>query len=358
MRSNVIYSVYNFMIGFDIIRTLIVRRNDAGQRLDKFLTKTLINIPKSLLYKYFRLKSFKVNGVRAGAETVLCEGDVITLYISDEFFPGAELALSEGEKYADVRLDLKENEIIYEDDNIIIIDKPQGETVHSSAPDEEEKNGDRAFLIDRVIGYLFKKGEYIPETEQSFTPSLCHRLDRNTGGLIICAKNAEALRIMNTKIRDREIKKTYFCETCGVPVNKSGILRDFLYKDKAKNRVYIFKNREEAKRALKIKYDDDIKTVITKYNTERVMGDNALVSVELITGRTHQIRAHMAYIGCPLVGDGKYGVSHGKKYGDNFQHLYAYSLCFDFETESGILEYLNGKRFVGGGAEFMKKYGI
>lgn len=345
------------MIGFDIIRTLTVRRNDAGQRLDKFLTKTLINIPKSLLYKYFRLKSFKVNGVRAGAETVLCEGDVITLYISDEFFPGAEPSQSESKKYSDTLLDLKEKEIIYEDENIIIIDKPRGETVHPASPEEEEK-GERVFLIDRVIGYLFKKGEYIPENEQSFTPSLCHRLDRNTGGLIICAKNAEALRIMNEKIRDREIKKTYFCETSGVPQRKSDVLRDFHYKDKSKNRVYIFKSREDAKRALRIKYDDDIKTVITKYNTERVIGNNALVSVELITGRTHQIRAHMAYIGCPLVGDGKYGISHGKKYGDNFQHLYAYSLEFHFEKEAGILEYLSGKRFTGHGAEFMKKYGI
>ncbi len=346
------------MIGFDSIRTLSVGKNDAGQRLDRFLTKTLVNIPKSLLYKYFRLKSFKVNGVRASAETVLCEGDEITLYISDEFFPDAENAVSESEKYADARLDLMENEIIYEDENIIIVDKPQGETVHPASPDEEEEKGERVFLIDRVIGYLFKKGEYNPEKEQSFTPSLCHRLDRNTGGLIICAKNAQALRIMNEKIRDREIKKTYFCETAGVPKQKSGILRDFHYKDKAKNRVYIFKTREDAKRALGIKYDDDIKTVITKYNTERVIGENALISVELITGRTHQIRAHMAYIGCPLVGDGKYGISHGKKYGDNFQHLYAYSLKFSFEKESGILEYLSGKRFTGHGAKFMRKYGI
>jgi 23S rRNA pseudouridine955/2504/2580 synthase len=172
----------------------------------------LTNIPKSLLYKYFRLKSFKVNGKRANAETVLCEGDIITLYISDEFFPDAGEAVSESEKYADTRLDLEKNEIVYEDENIIIIDKPQGETVHPSEPDEQEKNGERFFLIDRVTGYLFKKGEYIPENEQSFTPSLCHRLDRNTGGLIICAKNAQTLRIMNEKIRNREIKKTYFLD--------------------------------------------------------------------------------------------------------------------------------------------------
>lgn len=343
------------MNGYDIIRKLYVNKNDKGQRLDKFLTKTLVNIPKNLLYKYFRLKSFKVNGIKASAETVLSEGDEITLYISDEFFPDAENVKKDSVKYTESRYNLTVDEIVYEDENIIIADKPQGETVHASDPCEDGKN-QGTYLIDRIIGYLYKKGEYNPETEQSFTPSLCHRLDRNTGGLIICAKNSETLRIMNRKIRDREITKTYYCETVGVPNPKSGILKHFHYKDKKQNRVYIFKTAEEAKKAMRIKYDDDIKTVITKYKTEKISGENALVSVELITGRTHQIRAHMAYIGCPLVGDGKYGISHGKKYGDNFQHLYAFSLKFEFSTDSGILSYLDGMEFKGRGAEFMGKY--
>ena len=343
------------MNGFDNIRKLYVNRNDSGQRLDKFLTKTLVNIPKNLLYKYFRLKSFKVNGTKANAEMILNEGDEITLYISDEFFPNADETKKDSEKYSEPRYDLKESEIVYEDENILIIDKPQGETVHQSDPDEESaKQG--TYLIDRVIGYLYKKGEYDPETEQSFTPSLCHRLDRNTGGLIICAKNAESLRIMNQKIKDREIQKIYYCETVGVPKPQNGLLKHFHYKDKKQNRVYIFDTVQDAKRALRIKYDDDIKTVITKYKTEKCTKENALLSIELITGRTHQIRAHMAYIGTPLVGDGKYGISHGKKYGDNFQHLYAYSLKFLFTTEAGILSYLNGKEFCGHGADFMRKY--
>ena len=343
------------MIGFDNIRVIVVNKNDAGQRLDKFLTKTLVNIPKSLLYKYFRLKSFKVNGARASAETVLSEGDEITLYISDEFFPDCAEQKKDTVKYSESKYNLSEIEIIYEDDNIIIVDKPQGETVHQSEPDGNSKQ-QGTYLVDRIIGYLFKKGEYNPEKEQSFTPSLCHRLDRNTGGLIICAKNAESLRVMNRIIKDREIKKTYYCETVGVPNPKSGILKHFHYKDKKQNRVYIFKTKEDAKRALRIKYDDDIKTVITKYSTVSYTKDNALVSVELITGRTHQIRAHMAYIGTPLVGDGKYGVVHSKKYGDNFQHLYAYSLKFELTGDSGILSYLNGNEFVGNGADFIFKY--
>ncbi len=343
------------MTGLDEIRKLYVNKNNSGQRLDKFLTKTLVNIPKNLLYKYFRLKSFKVNGVKAAPETELFEGDEITLYISDEFIPDSEVSARNSVKYSEAKYDLRISEIVYEDENIIIVDKPQGETVHSGDSEESGKY-QGTYLIDRVIGYLFKKGEFDPRLEQSFTPSLCHRLDRNTGGLIICAKNAETLRIMNEKIKNREITKTYYCETVGIPKPSCATLKHFHYKDKKQNRVYIFDSPEDAKRALRIKYDDDIKTVITKYKIVKTLKDNALVSVELITGRTHQIRAHLAYIGTPLIGDGKYGINHGKKYGDNFQHLYAYSLRFSFKTKSGILEYLDGREFTGSGADFMKRY--
>ena len=339
------------------MRKLEVGKNDAGQRADKFLTKSLVNLPKSLLYKFLRTKHIKLNGKRCEANTQLCVGDVFTLFISDEFFPVKEL---DGfSKYSLPSLDLSPEEIAYEDENIIVIDKKAGITVHPNTEDEKpSKNGNEIYLVDKMLGYLYKKKEYLPEVENSFCPALCNRLDRNTAGLIIGAKNAESLRVMNQKIKDRELKKLYFCETLGVFDKKSATLSDFLYKDKAQNRVFIFKSREEAKKRMKIKYDDDIKTVITKYTVKGEKDGNSLVLVDLITGRTHQIRAHLAYYGHPLVGDGKYGKVHSKNSLDFYQSLYSYSVEFHFTTESGCLSYLDGMKICGKSRDFMKKYGF
>ena len=339
------------------MRKITVGKNDAGQRVDKFLTKALVNLPKSLLYKFLRTKHIKLNDKRCEANTMLCDGDVFTLYISDEFFPVKEL---EGfSKYALASLDLSEDEIAYEDENIIIIDKKSGITVHPNTEDEKpSKNGNEIYLVDKMLGYLYKKKEYVPENENSFCPALCNRLDRNTAGLIIGAKNAESLRIMNQKIRDRELKKLYFCEVLGTFDKKNATLSDFLYKDKAQNRVFIFKSRDEAKRRMKIKYDDDIKTVITKYSVKGEKDGKSLVLVDLITGRTHQIRAHLAYYGHPLVGDGKYGKVHSKNTSDFYQNLYSFCIKFDFSTDSGVISYLDGKEICGKSQNFMKKYGF
>ena len=339
------------------MRQLTVGPNDAGQRADKFLTKSLVNLPKSLLYKFLRTKHIKLNGKRCEANSVVSMGDIFTLFISDEFFPVKEL---EGfKKYELASLDLADDEIAYEDENIIIIDKKAGITVHPNTEDEKpSKSGNEIYLVDKMLGYLYKKGEYRPEEENSFCPALCNRLDRNTAGLIIGAKNAPSLRIMNQKIKDRELKKLYFCETCGIFDKKSATLSDFLYKDKERNRVFIFKTRDEAKRVMKIKYDDDIKTVITKYSVKGEKDGKSLVLVDLITGRTHQIRAHLAYYGHPLVGDGKYGKVHSKNSLDFYQSLYSYSVEFHFTTDSGVLSYLDGKKICGKSMDFMKKYGF
>ncbi len=305
------------------MRELIVGPNDAGQRLDKFITKTL-DIPMSLLYKSIRLKKIKVNRKRAENNTMLCEGDTIQCFLSEEFF---EKKVSKNSfESISVHLD-----IIYEDENILLLNKRPGVSVH------EDEDGSTNTLITHVQAYLYQKGEYLPENEQSFAPALCNRIDRNTGGIVIAAKNAEALRVMNEKIKEREIDKFYLAAVHGVPKPESATIRGFLIKDSKTNTVKVYdKNPPRG-----------AKEIITKYKVVAKKSDSALLEVELLTGRTHQIRAHMAHIGHPLVGDGKYGINkNDRAKGYKYQALYSYRLRFSFKNDAPTcLDYLNGKEF-------------
>lgn len=312
---------------------LKANNNDAGQRLDKFLSKRYKSMPSALLYKYIRTKRIKVNGKRAKENQILCAGDEILLYIPDEFTGGSR----RDEAFMRLQPRIK---VAYEDDNVIIVDKKAGMLVHS----DEGCEGDT--LIDHIKAYLYEKKEYRPEDENSFAPALCNRIDRNTSGLVIAAKNAEALRDMNDTIRERGVKKLYLAACHGFFEKKQGKMTAFLEKNAAENKVRV---REKAGR--------NTRTAELIY---RVVSENrakglSLLEIELLTGRTHQIRAQMADSGHPLLGDGKYAVNKDdRRMGYSFQALCSYSLTFDAPRAS--LEYLSGKTVTAEKPEFLKLF--
>lgn len=314
------------------MKTFIINENDAGQRLDKFLIKSVKSLPKSLMYKYIRLKRIKLNGKRCEISTRLNAGDILQLYINDEFFESPK---------ENSFLNVSDNiSVIYEDKNILLVDKPSGLVVH------EDDDNSIDTLINRIKHYLYNKKEYNPDDELSFSPSLCNRLDRNTSGIVICAKNAESLRILNQKIKDRELHKHYLCVCVGKFAKKEDTLKNYLFKDEKSKTVYIENKKKPTN-----------KQILTRYKVLKEKNNLSLLEIDLLTGRTHQIRAHLAYIGHPILGDGKYGINHvNKKYGVKTQALCSDSLTFDFETDAGILEYLNRKSFKAKLPWFVEKF--
>ena len=307
--------------------------NDAGQRVDRFLAKAFPLLPASLAQKYIRIKRIKLGGKRVERDTRLKEGDVLQLYINDEFFDKPR------EDNAYLTVAVPKLNIVYEDEHILLVDKRPGLAVH---PHDGAEYG--RTLIDHIQSYLYQKREWRPREENAFTPALCNRIDRNTGGIVIAAKTAEALRVMNQKIKDRELDKRYLAIVEGTPRPQKGTLKGYLFKDAKQNRVFVTDTPQPG-----------AKTCQTNYITLASRNGLSLVECELITGRTHQIRAQFAHAGHPLLGDGKYG-KLDKRYDRNYQALYSYKLTFCFTTDAGALEYLNGKSFQVKAVDFVQEY--
>lgn len=288
------------------METITAQKNDAGQRLDSFLKKIMPGAPASLIYKYIRTNKIKVNKKKPQNDLRIAEGDVITYY--------GDSSLIRRKEFTPHTAPL---DVVYEDGNILIVNKPPQ---MACQPDERHRSNT---LSEIIKSYLYNKGEYIPSKELSFSPALCNRIDFNTSGLCIAAKNAEALRIINEKLRLREIRRFYICVTEGVPNPREGIIKTQVSKDNAENKSQIVTcGGKEAE---------------THYKVLDTKGHQALVECEIISGRTHQIRLHLSSIGCPIKGDPKYG-SGGKG-----QYLTSHKTVFAFKTDAGILNYLKDK---------------
>ncbi len=306
--------------------------NEAGQRLDKFLRKLLKDVPLSAIFKALRKKDIRVNGKKQNEKYFLEEGDIVEIkYIQSN---------QENKEEKFIKVDPKRIKIVYEDENMLIIEKWPDVLVHSDTPNSGEPT-----LTDYVLSYLNDKGDYLPENELTFTPASCNRLDRNTSGMVIFGKSFEGLKCINEAIRDDEIRKYYYTLA-------KGKIRDGLYE------AYIVKNPET--NISKI-YDAEVKgskKIAMEISTVESNGAYSLIDIHLITGRSHQIRAHLAHLGNPIIGDNKYGDKKlnsffESKYGLNYQYLYAYKL--NFRKINGKLEYLKNKTIAAAIPPILKK---
>jgi len=298
-----------------------IAKNDAGQRLDKFLNKAMPGMPMPMIYRLIRQKKIKLNRKRAENATVLNEGDTVQVFAPPHFL--------EKELPAPILTSTVDPDVIYEDENILVMNKPSGLLVHEGDSDTKGE----ATLVRMMQDYLIRKGEYSPEKENSFAPSLVNRIDRNTSGLVLAAKNAEALRELEDIFRSRTIDKKYLCVVHGVPKKDSFIIENYLLKNEKTKTVSVYGE----------KHPKDAKYAKSGVLVKRRGINYSLLEVELFTGRTHQIRVHLSNEGHPLLGDGKYGVNKAdRQLGYSSQALCSYYVKFS-DAGSGVLGYLTGK---------------
>lgn len=313
------------------MKQYIIGENEAGQRFDKYLSKLLKEAPKSFFYKMMRKKNITLNGKKATGNEKLIPGDEVKLFLSDETF----------EKFAghkEVSRALCRLDVIYEDKDILLINKPAG--MLSQPSDSPEPS-----LVEYLIGYLLDKGEITDESLKTFKPAVCNRLDRNTSGIVAAGKSLAGLQALSALFHDRTIHKDYLCLAEGV-IKTEEYIKGYLHKDEKCNKVVLYDSKREG--ALPVE---------TEYTPWGDNGAETLLSVRLITGRTHQIRAHLASEGHPLAGDGKYGSEafnrQFRERGLHYQLLHAYRL--EFPKISGKLAHLSGRVFYAGvPEEFLK----
>lgn len=315
------------------MRQIKIDINENEQRIDRFLKKYFSNATMSFIYKMLRKKRIKLNGKKTNPEDMIYEGDEIQLYLSDETIEKFITPEKEIRNYHTL-------DIIYEDENIVLINKAKGILSHSSSNDCKEEN-----IVDEFLSYMHKSGEYTPKVGNTFSPSICNRLDRNTSGIIIGAKNYNALKEINYGLKNRNISKYYKSIVKG-DVEQDQRLEGFLIKNESNNKVSISKNEL-----------DESKDIRTDIRVLKRNGEYSLLEINLITGRTHQIRAHLSSIGHPIIGDMKYGDRKindyfKKEYNLSSQYLHAYKVVFNkLENE---LEYLNNKEFICEANKLMK----
>ncbi len=302
----------------------MIQKNEAGQRLDKLLAKYLNEAPKSFLYKMMRKKNIVLNGKKATGDEKLVVGDSIKLFLADETIA----------KFSSVKIQrtTKQLDIVYEDENVLFINKPAGMLAQKAKPSDES-------VVEHIISYLLNSNQLDENQLKSFRPSICNRLDRNTSGLITAGKSLAGLQGLSQCFQERTMGKYYIALVAG-NVTQGEYIQGYLVKDRQTNKVTISQKQQE---------EQDQDYIETEYRPLWSTQEVSLIEVHLITGKTHQIRAHMAHIGHPIIGDTKYGhpkynTLYAKAYGVKHQLLHAYRL--EFPEQQGALEALSGKQFI------------